>query len=763
MSRRPWLRCWTGRGQNKGKKPAGKPGQNRSRVRLVLEILEDRMAPAVLTVTSAADMHQDGLLTLREAIALANTDASSGQSDTIDFDASLGNATITLTAGQLELSGAGASATETIDGADRITVSGNHASRVFQIDAGVNAELDGLTITDGRTQVLSPDMGAGIFNAGTLTVADSTLSGNFSGEGGGIFNTGALTVRDSTLTGNTAVGSGNGGGGGIANNSGMAIITHCTIRDNVTGNVGGGLLNAGGGTMTVRDCTITGSSVGYGGGGIENDDGSMTVEGSTLADNYGGGVGGGIESCHSTLTVTGSTFAHNITDADGGGGIYNFDGPLTVTGCTFTGNIAVYHGGGISNLFGPLTVTGSTFAGNSGGIDGGGGISNEDGSVTVSGSTFANNSARQGGGIMNFRGPVTVTGSTFAGNDGGLDGGGIANPLDALTVAGSTFTGNSAREGGGIFNGGVRLTVTNSTFAGNSGVVSGGGIANPFATLTVSNTIVAGNTAPAGPDLFGSADPRSSYNVIGDGSGMSGIRDGVNFNQIGTAANPIDPLLAPLGDYGGSTQTFALLPGSPALGAGGPNATLVSPVDATATSLRVDYAAGLAVTPGLTIQIDGEHLLITAVNTVSNSFTVVRGVNGTTATAHDTGAGLFPGTDQRGAPRVVNGNVDIGSYQTQPAAQLVISISGPVSAGAAFTLTVTAYDAYGNVAIGYTGTVTFLSTDPDAQLPQDYPFSASDAGTHDFVSTLYASGSTVTLFVSDSSNNLIASVDVFVA
>lgn len=348
MSLRSWLQSWTRGGKDKAAGPAGGASRGPARVRLALEALEDRTAPALLTVTSAADAHQDGLLTLREAIALANTDARNGQSDTIAFDASLDGATITLTGGQLALTGASSSATEMIDGAGRITVSGNHASRVFQIGAGVQAELDGLTITDGRTQVLSPNMGGGIFNAGTLTVRDSTLSGNSSGRGGGIFNAGALIVRDSTVTGNTAIGSGNDGGGGIANISGMAIITHCTIRNNVTANVGGGLLNARG-TMTVRDCTITGNSVGYGGGGIENDFGTMTVEDSTLADNYGGGVGGGIENCHSTLTVTNCIFAHNITDADGGGGIYNFDGPLTVTGCTFTGNIAVYHGGGISN------------------------------------------------------------------------------------------------------------------------------------------------------------------------------------------------------------------------------------------------------------------------------------------------------------------------------------------------------------------------------------------------------------------------------
>jgi hypothetical protein len=244
---------------------------------------------------------------------------------------------------------------------------------------------------------------------------------------------------------------------------------------------------------------------------------------------------------------------------------------------------------------------------------------------------------------------------------------------------------------------------------------------------------------------------------------LTGISDGVNGNQIGTADNPLDPLLAPLDNYGGPTQTFALLAGSPALGAGGPGATLTGPVDAAATSLCVDYAAGLAVGPGLTTQVDGEQLLITAVDTTGNTFTVVRGVNGTTAAAHDPGASLFPATDQRGAPRVVNGSIDIGAYQSQPATRLVLSTSDSVSAGVPFTLTVTASDACGDVAIGSTGAVSFVSTDPAGRLPEDYPFSATDAGTHDPVTTLYASGSTVRLSVSDPARDLTASLDVLVS
>jgi hypothetical protein len=94
-------------------------------------------------------------------------------------------------------------------------------------------------------------------------------------------------------------------------------------------------------------------------------------------------------------------------------------------------------------------------------------------------------------------------------------------------------------------------------------------------------------------------------------------------SSAGSVTNPLDPLLAPFGDYGGPAQAFALLAGSPALGAGGPSTNLTSAIDASATTLSVDEAAALAVTPGLTIEIDGEQLTITAVDTVTNTLTLL--------------------------------------------------------------------------------------------------------------------------------------------
>ena len=57
------------------------------------------------------------------------------------------------------------------------------------------------------------------------------------------------------------------------------------------------------------------------------------------------------------------------------------------------------------------------------------------------------------------------------------------------------------------------------------------------------------------------------------------------------------------------------------------------------------------------------------------------------------------------------------------------------------SVTVTARDAFGNIATGYTGTVHFTSSDGQAALPADYTFTAADAGVHTFTATLKTAGS----------------------
>ncbi|MGI8858490.1 MAG: putative Ig domain-containing protein [Thermomicrobiales bacterium] len=250
-----------------------------------------------------------------------------------------------------------------------------------------------------------------------------------------------------------------------------------------------------------------------------------------------------------TASITNLTIA-NGNAAGGGGGIQN-NGTLTVTNSTLSGNSTSTYGGGIENT-GTLTVTNSTLSGNSasGNNTSGGGIDNV-GTLTMTNSTLSGNSAPYGGGIFSNIGTVTVTNSTLSGNS-------------------ASFDGATGGFGGGIENGNGTLTVTNSTLSGNSASFDGGG-SETFGTSNLTNTIVAGNTASqSGPDINGTVVSHG-HNLIGTTSGTTGITNGTN----GDIVNPM-PRLDTLKDNGGTTplpdgshvKTFALLAGSPAIGAG---------------------------------------------------------------------------------------------------------------------------------------------------------------------------------------------------
>jgi len=196
------------------------------------------LATAIITVDSNADTNTpgDNACTLREATANANGDndtsggdcAPGGGDDVIRFASDLNGQTITLSA-TLSIS-----SNLTIDGpgAQQLAISGNDASRVFDITSGA-VEISGVTIQAGH--VISEN-GAGIRNAGTLILKNSTVSSNTiaSGgttDGGGIFNTGTLTITHSAIISNTAMGS-NGRGGGVASASGTLDILNSTISGN---------------------------------------------------------------------------------------------------------------------------------------------------------------------------------------------------------------------------------------------------------------------------------------------------------------------------------------------------------------------------------------------------------------------------------------------------------------------------------------------------------------------------------------------------
>src|SRR6266498_4006578 len=195
---------------------------------------------------------------------------------------------------------------------------------------------------------------------------------------------------------------------------------------------------------------------------------------------------------------------------------------------------------------------------------------------------------------INPNNTVTISGLTITNGVVVGDGAGIYNDRATLTVSNCTVSDNS---GSGIFNLNAELTVSNCTISGNSG----GGIFNygfsgsGTATLTVTNSTLSGNSASQGGGIYnvGGFDGITTL-TIGDTILNAGALGENIYNEFGTVSSlgynlssdngsgyltglgdqiNTDPMLGALQDNGGPTFTHALLPGSPAIDTGDPNFT----------------------------------------------------------------------------------------------------------------------------------------------------------------------------------------------
>lgn len=485
----------------------------------------------IITVTSIAD---SGSGSLREAIATAQA------GDTIQFDSSLANQTITLTSGQIDIP-----KNLTIDGtgAAGLTISGNNASRIFDVKAtGTDFTVRDLILADA---FLPNDLGGAIHTTEevTLTVEDCQFNNNVSRGGGAIF------VRDrSTLT-----------------------VTNSKFDSN-DGATYGDLEISGGAIGTLPKCNIT-------------------LNGNEFTNNKGIN-GGAVYSIFSNLTVDNSTFLNNDStpgarlgspDSSIAGYTRGYGGAIYIDGASFPndprfyvnwqngdpvggniiirntrieGNRAAGNGGGMF-LFGypqdKVTIEGSTIVNNqvikdNKGEAFGGGVMAGPTELTISDTTFANNQSQQEGGGLWFTGesPVNITNSTFSGNKAEDDdntgvGGAIASRhWDSTTdVVNTTFVDNYAgSQGGAIFQGNKPISVENSIFDNNT-------VGNP------SNT-----------------QQQTNVELIDGGGNLQWSSNNPNEAKVTENITIANPLLGPLQNNGGSTLTHALLASSPAINAG---------------------------------------------------------------------------------------------------------------------------------------------------------------------------------------------------
>jgi hypothetical protein len=404
-----------------------------------------------------------------------------------------------------------------------IGVQGDNSDNSYHVVVGSgtnhSAVLDGFTVSHGRTAngvgMDSENMGGGMYNKnGSPTVANVIFTGNEATFGGGMYSGGDFSQY---WTGS------------------HPILTNVTFENN-SAIEGGGMRVDNYSDPILTNVIFDGNSVIRSGGGME--------------------IG-----YYSNPTLFNVIFSNNTAgDLGTGGGMMNWIGNNPVlTNVTFSGNTAKW-GAGMSNYQSSPVLTSVTFRSNSATWYGGG-MSNEDNSnPTLTNVTFDGNTATSdtqeaaAGGMHNRSSSPNLTNVTFSDNSANYIGGGMVNELGSSPeLMNVTFTNNSADYGGAMLNRDANSnpTLTHVTMSNNIAVINGGALGNS-GTPIIMNSILWGNSGGEIFNIFGT--PVITHSIVQGG-------------HTGTGNLDEDPLLGPLQDNGGFTETMALSAGSPAINA----------------------------------------------------------------------------------------------------------------------------------------------------------------------------------------------------
>jgi Bacterial Ig-like domain (group 3) len=480
------------------------------------------------------------------------------------------------------------------------TIDADSKSRVLEVVAGAHATLDGVELTGGATlhgaDSTAPagfggrgESGGGILNDGTLTLEHVVVTENRTGRGGN-GGGGSLGVSG-TRTQGGGIGSEGGRGGGIYNEYGASLtIVDSVVSKNRTGDGGNG--GNGGAAVQGIGNYAGGAPGGAGGapgpgGGIYSV-GTLTISGSTVTENVIGTGGKGGDGS------AGASEDLSLNSGAGTGGIGGNGGDPTVEYSPETGfpryNL-ISGGGGIFNG-GYLQISASTISRNhsgNGGDGGGAGIGGEEenGGFRDGGYGGAAGSGGLGAGLLNAGEEARLTNVTIAANVGGNGGRGGPGAQGPSLGGG---LGGFGGYGGGIWSigGGTRgfesVILTDVTIAGNlvgerglggeddeftgtpglrglgAGVTTGGAKEVHAVAVYETNTIIAGNGVEAVGD-HNCVEPPGEAEEIKELAGKSvGGQDG---SCPGTHT---EPHLGTLADNGGPTETALPATGSPAIG-----------------------------------------------------------------------------------------------------------------------------------------------------------------------------------------------------
>ena len=427
----------------------------------------------------------------------------------------------------------------TIQGAgSRVTIIDGNGSvtddRVFQIlSSATRVTLTGITIRNGQSLSSTVGVigGGGLYmeGRGDLHLNDVIIEGNTAQNGGGLYANfssqgGSIEMDNVIVRANTVTAGGVGAGGGVfaylPSSLSRVVIQDSQVYSNTADGTGGGLFVDG---NTTAEWSIQRSEI------YSNSAAS------------GGAIGNFVP-----LTLSDSRLHDNHVSFDGGA--IEAYSPLAISRTTLDANTAHRFGGGLFNL---QTGGSGEFA-------------------YIEASTLSNNWAQYGGGIY-YDGFIT--------------------PGSLLTLINSTLSGNGVyrssgatgeADGGGLYVYGGQAQLLNATVADNRVLLTfgphyypgiGGGLyITASATFTALNSLIADNSRGNGIAV-GTPDDCYSYGNTGE-LGFNLILTTTNCYITGPQVGDIvglNPLLSPLQNNGGSTQTQALLSGSPAIDTGSPS------------------------------------------------------------------------------------------------------------------------------------------------------------------------------------------------
>ncbi|HYG35530.1 MAG TPA: choice-of-anchor Q domain-containing protein, partial [Clostridia bacterium] len=482
----------------------------------------------------------------------------------------------------------------------------------LKVNPGVTLSITNLILANGR------DVGT---NGANASAFGHPAENGYPGQGGAILNDGGTVWLMSCVLSNNSVVGGRGGayaqpypdngkagegqGGAVFVRNGSLVLESVELLNNsaiggpgvkvgqfnttdAAGDAFGGAVYVtnssvvvAGGCLSSNLCKAPAGGTGAGatafGGAIFLASGSLVLTNAFLSENLawgedsfydsvgfprpGSSCGGAVAALQGTVTIEHSQIISNR--AFGGNAVRHSGTGEARGGGVFSSAIVVAH----NSLFhGNQAVSGN---GSSKNTDGLGGACHNSGTAAFSSCSFVLNLA-SGGNAGAFGGDTL----SYPGGHG--LGGGICN-VAQLALTNCTLTVNSALGGegafplglpgsglgGGVFNSNGVVNAVNVTIASNltaagkgwsyEGLAGGANVANTNGTLTLLNSILA--YPGTNNDAWGTISD-AGHNISSDGS--------ANLNS-GTSFNFTDPLLRPLGNYGGPTPTMALQNNSPAV------------------------------------------------------------------------------------------------------------------------------------------------------------------------------------------------------